>query len=277
MSAATADVLGTRVYDLGGDDGPALLFSDLHVPADGGPVLDRLDAALAAAVRAAARVFVLGDLFDSYVSPAQLRVGVWQEVARRFAAAADRGIAIAMLHGNRDFLLGAEFERAARVRVVPGGIRCRLAGRTALLLHGDELCQNDLPYQRAKRWLRSPWLRFVARRLPLRLALAAAERARRKSRRVTSAGDPARFDPTVAAMGAAFATGCDLVVFGHVHAAARGRLAAAGRTADYCVLPAFDRDGTGIWAEGGELRYVRAEPGVGCVAVADPPPRAFAS
>jgi UDP-2,3-diacylglucosamine hydrolase len=110
-------------------------------------------------------VFVLGDLFDSYVSRRQVAFGVWRDVAAAFAGAAAVGTEVWLLCGNRDFLLGPEFAAASRVHLVDGGVRTRLAGADTLLLHGDELCQNDLPYQRAKRWLRHPLTRAVARRL----------------------------------------------------------------------------------------------------------------
>jgi hypothetical protein len=148
-------VLGTEVFEAAGDEATAILISDLHVPADGGPVLASLRGALAAARALSAAVHVLGDLFDSYVTPAQLRTGVWREVAALFAAAAAAGTAIDLLHGNRDFLLGDEFRAASGARVVAGGLRLRLGGVDTLLLHGDELCQNDLPYQRARSMRRS--------------------------------------------------------------------------------------------------------------------------
>lgn len=235
-------VLGTPVRLLDGDGAPAILISDLHVPAGGGPVVDALLGALAAARDRRARVFVLGDLFDTYVSRKQVRTGVWRDVARAFAAAVAAGVPVAVLHGNRDFLLGPEFAAASGCDLVAGGLRVRLGGRDTLLLHGDELCQNDLPYQRAKRWLRSPVLGFVARRLPLGLALAVAERARKKSRKVVSSGDQRRFLPTGGALEAAFALVPDRLVFGHIHRFSHGTCGGG----EYWVLPAFDEQGIGL-------------------------------
>lgn len=231
-------VLGTTVTALPPCDGPAFLISDLHVPADGGRALANLDLALAAARREQARLFVLGDLFDSYVSRAQARVGVWRDVAARFAALAADGVAVDLLRGNRDFLLGPEFVAASRAALHPGGIRLVLGGVETLMLHGDELCQNDLPYQRAKRWLRSGVTRAIARRLPLRLALAAAARARRRSAAVIASGDQSRFLPTRSAIAAAFAAGVERLVFGHIHRHATGPF--GDDDARYWVLPAFD-------------------------------------
>lgn len=270
----TGRVLGTRIFPAADDDREvSLLLSDLHAPADGGAVVQRLQTVLdaAAALGPRARVLLLGDLFDSYVSRAQLRVGVWADVAQRLARCAGQGVSITCLVGNRDFLLDGAFARAASCRVVAGGLSCRLAGRPALLLHGDELCLNDLPYQRAKRWLRSWPVRWLARALPLRAALWVAERARQKSMKVIAGGDPARFDPTAAALRAVFASGAEVLVFGHIHRPARGLFEGG----EYCVLPAFDADGVGIMADAGWVKYVRAGAG-GLTPEADPAAKRFA-
>ncbi|MCR9247071.1 MAG: UDP-2,3-diacylglucosamine diphosphatase [bacterium] len=235
-------VLGTAISHLAPGDGPAFLISDLHVPADRGRAFELLESALGAAAAARARLFVLGDLFDSYVTARQIEVGVWRDVAASLRRAVDAGVRIDVLPGNRDFLLGAEFERASGVRLHPGGMRLRLGGVNTLLLHGDELCQNDVPYQKAKRWLRSSAVRLLARNLPLGAALRAAERARKKSATVIASGDQSRFLPTRAAVDAALSTGVRRLIFGHIHRHARVEL--AGR--EVFVLPAFDAAGVGF-------------------------------
>ncbi|MCU0863197.1 MAG: UDP-2,3-diacylglucosamine diphosphatase [Planctomycetes bacterium] len=260
-------VLGTPVLPTAAAPARALLLSDLHVPSDGGAVVAMLDAALTAAAQRQASVFVLGDLFDSYVSRWQVRHGIWRDTAARFRRAVEAGVPIALLHGNRDFLLGAEFERDAGVQLVAGGLRGVLGGVDTLLLHGDELCQNDLPYQRAKRWLRRPSVRLLARSLPVWLATRVAERARQKSRTVIASGDQTRFLPTRAAVGEALAIGVQRLVFGHIHRHAHDRIGAQG----YWVLPAFDATGVGLWLEGGAAVPVRCDAG-GLVEVPVPGP-----
>lgn len=250
-------VLGTRVFALAEPAPAAFLISDLHVPADGGQALAHLHHAVAAAEAARAALFVLGDLFDSYVCRAQVRHGVWRDVAARFAAAGRAGVRVTVLHGNRDFLLGAEFAAASGARIVAGGLRGAIGGVDTLLLHGDELCVNDLPYQRAKRWLRHPLTRAFARCLPLRMGLAVAERARRKSRMVIQAGDQQRFLPTGGAVAAAFTGGAARLVFGHIHRFATGRVGEG----EYWVLPAFDASGVGLRCEGGAVAPVAFEAG----------------
>jgi UDP-2,3-diacylglucosamine hydrolase len=182
-------------------------------------------------------------------------------------------VSVTVLHGNRDFLLGSEFERATGARVVAGGLRCTLAGRPALLLHGDELCTNDLPYQRAKRWLRHPLTRALARALPLPVALRVAARARARSQRVISRGDQDRFDPTETAVAAALvAAGGGLLVFGHIHRPSRGQRP----DGQYCVLPAFDREFVLLAADPAGIGYRQVQPSGELRPWPDPPARPFA-
>jgi len=230
-------VLGTAIRT-GPAAARAVLISDLHVPRDGGAVVEALGGALAAAARLSAVVFVLGDLFDTYVSRGQIRVGVWREVTARFAAAVNGGV------GEVD----------------------------TLLLHGDELCQNDRPYQRAKRWLRAPVARWLARRLPVAVALRVAERARARSRRVIAQGDQQRFLPTRPAVAAAFATGAQRLVFGHIHRHAQGRVG----DRDYRVLPAFDATATGLVVAPGRCQPVRFAADGGFEPVPEPAELPFA-
>lgn len=246
------NVLGTAIRS-GADATRAVMISDLHVGDDGGAVLGALEAAVDHALARADALFVLGDLFDSYVSRAQVRVGVWRDVAARFAAAASAGLRVVVLVGNRDFLLGPEFARASGAELVHGGYRATIGGVDTLLLHGDELCQNDLPYQRAKRWLRHPVTRALARSLPLSLAERAAARARAKSQRVIQAGDQTRFLPSERAVAGAVADGVGRLVFGHIHRRSAGNY---GET-EYLVLPAFDEHGGGLLVEPGRCAPVR--------------------
>lgn len=272
----TFEPLDTELTAAEGDERELhYLVSDLHLPIGGGAVMHRLEVLLAAVREKGrrARLFVLGDLFDVYVSPAQMRVDVWRRVADGLAGLARAGVIVHVLVGNRDFLLGGEFEAVSGARLVHGGITCRLAGRRALLLHGDELCTRDEPYQRAKRWLRHPATRFLARQLPLRAALWAAGRARRKSASVIATGDQSRFDPVAATLDRMVQrAGAELLVFGHIHRPAAGL---HGELA-YRVLPAFDEDGVHLQVAGPQLGFQRVTADGRIEPVADFPARAFA-
>lgn len=270
----TRRVLGTPVFDAEDDERTrTLILSDLHVPMDGGRALDMLREVLADAAThepESTRVFILGDLFDVFVGPKQLRVGGWREVCEALRACSDRGVSITVLHGNRDFMLGATFAEKAGVRVVPGGLMAQVGGAALLALHGDELCQNDLAYQRSKRWLRHPLTRWVLLHLPLSVGMSLGRKARAKSKKSVAAAVQEDLWPAPDAVSAALAEGRGRLVFGHVHRAARGQELPTG---DYRVLPAFDEEGVHLEDRGEGLHYR----GLQGQAVADPGPWPFAS
>jgi UDP-2,3-diacylglucosamine hydrolase len=248
-------VLGTNITD-GIPADRAVVISDLHLGSDDADGLAALDAAIAVARKSAEALFILGDLFDSYVCRAQIGVGIWRDVATRLAAATSAGLRIVVLVGNRDFLMGDEFVAATGAELVAGGYRLSLGGVDTLLVHGDELCQNDLPYQRAKRWLRRPLTRWLARRLPVTLARYAAEKARKKSQSVIQSGDQGRFLPSEKAVAATFDLGMERLIFGHIHRHSHGTF----RAGQYFVLPAYDAEGVGLMVAGKACGPVQFSP-----------------
>ncbi|HIF40931.1 MAG TPA: hypothetical protein EYQ74_07525 [Planctomycetes bacterium] len=141
----------------------------------------------------ATHLLILGDLFEFWVGRHQLGMPGTAEVVLGLQGLVERGVGVDVLHGNRDYLLGAPFEAASGVRVFPHGVRC-VAGQGhersvegTLFLHGDELCSADRSYQLLRRVLRSRPMRALQRGLPLSVQLRLARSLRRASTRSTSA------------------------------------------------------------------------------------------
>ncbi|MBK8978148.1 MAG: UDP-2,3-diacylglucosamine diphosphatase [Planctomycetes bacterium] len=276
-------VLGTRIETARDDDRPrTILLSDLHVPRAGGAVLGWLERVLAdaAAEPARTRVLILGDLFEFYATDAQLRLDGWGRMVAALAACTGVGVPVTVLHGNRDFLLGRRFARRTGCRVVAGGLALQLGGRPTLALHGDETCLRDVGYQRSKPLLRGPLTRLIKALAPDRVCFRIAGRLRAESRAGHEPGEfEQRYDATRAAIDTAFAvSGAELLVFGHVHRAARGSWSLGdGRTGEYAVLPAFDEAGLHLRHDGGPGPSAGALRTVGPAGepAPEPGPRAF--
>lgn len=134
------------------------------------------------------RLVVLGDLFEFWVGRGQEREPAAGEILRALARRVAAGTAVDLLHGNRDFLVGADVTAATGARVRPRGLVGREGdgGRT-LFLHGDELCVADRAYRRFRAAVRSGPARALARAAPLALRRSLALRLRRRSGRSTAA------------------------------------------------------------------------------------------
>ena len=126
--------------------------------------------------RAARALYILGDLFEAWIGDDDddLRASAGRGGAR--APDAARASRAAVMHGNRDFLIGHGFCAATGCRLLGDYERVDLYGETVLLTHGDLLCTDDTRYMSAAGTLRDPtWQReFLAKPL----ARAAQDRRR---------------------------------------------------------------------------------------------------
>ena len=123
-----------------------LFVSDLHLEAAAPQAIEAFVGLLRGEAREAAGLYILGDLFESWVGdddpdPARDRV------CREMAALAATGVPVFVMHGNRDFLYGAGFERRTGATVLPDPCVATLFGQRVLLTHGDLLCTGDAAYQ----------------------------------------------------------------------------------------------------------------------------------
>lgn len=197
---------------------PVVVIADLHLDlADerGG----RGFAQWLSGLRGVGALAILGDLFDAWVGPAQERMPGAEEVLDALKRASESGTQLLVVHGNRDFLLDASFERRTGARVLRDGFTTLLAdGSRAAFVHGDTLCTRDRAYQRLRRFVRSKPVTWLAPRLPLAVGAAIARRLRRASvsavARKPSAEKAIQRDAAEALASAARA---DLLVCGHVH------------------------------------------------------------
>lgn len=232
-----------------------LFVSDMHLHA-GDPQGVRRAAGLVEHARAAGAdaLFVLGDAFLAWLGPPSLEDAGLRPFLDALADAAAAGLRVVLFHGNHDFLLGPEVERALGVEVAGAALDVALGGRRARLLHGDAFCTRDVSYHRLHRVLRSRAGRGLLLALPLR-----AQEALRDGLLAASARGTSRKPQEVMAMvdervAQELATGPDLVVAGHVHRA-RDACFGAGRLV---VLADFETTGSHAeWRDGRLLLRAR--------------------
>jgi UDP-2,3-diacylglucosamine hydrolase len=129
-------------------------------------------------------VFILGDLFELWVGDDARREPFAQRCISAMAAASHRCV-LAIMGGNRDFLMGEALLNDCGARALPDPTLLVAFGQRVLLTHGDALCLADSAYQAFRRQVREPaWLRgFLARPLEERLGLAREIRRASDTRR----------------------------------------------------------------------------------------------
>lgn len=216
-----------------------LFVSDLHLDANTPAALERFEDFLDRRARRADALYVLGDLFEAWIGdddddPATVRI------VERLARLTDAGVALAVMHGNRDFLIGERFAATTGCRLLGDYERIELGGEPVLLTHGDLLCTDDTRYMTLRGQLRDPaWQReFLAKPLAERRAIA--EQLRRLSATEIAAKDEAIMDVNAAAVADTMRRfGVATLVHGHTHRPAVHRFTLDGAPATRIVLGAW--------------------------------------
>ena len=212
------------------------LISDLHLDPQRPRILDLFADLLAGEARRADALYILGDLFDSWIGDDD-DAALAAQVAQTTRALRDSGVPIWFMHGNRDFLLGADYAARAGMSLLADPSVVELGGERVLLMHGDTLCTDDTEYLKFRALVRDPrWqAQFLAKPLAERRAFAA--QARGESRRHTSAAKPEIMDVNQEAVAAAMRThGVHKLIHGHTHRPATHHFDLDGRTAERVVL-----------------------------------------
>jgi UDP-2,3-diacylglucosamine hydrolase len=213
-----------------------LFASDLHLDSESPWAIDAFVAFLQGPARHADALYLLGDLFEVWVgddddNPDNART------CDAIAALTRSGVPVYVIHGNRDFLLGAAFERRTGARLLPDPVTIDLHGVPTLLSHGDVFCTEDLSYQELRSIVRTPeWQRrFLALPLSARRTLASAARAGSKAH--TQRTIPTIMDVNTDAVLRAFrATGTQRLIHGHTHRPAIHPTVVDGVNAERVVL-----------------------------------------
>jgi UDP-2,3-diacylglucosamine hydrolase len=222
---------------------PAALFvSDLHLAAERPETNERFFAFLREQASRAERLYILGDLFEYWIGDDELQAAdgdpLAREVADALGAIARRGIGVAFMHGNRDFLVGRHFCAASGARLLEDPAVEKVGGVRTLLMHGDTLCTDDHDYQAWRRTARSrAWQdEFLAKSLAERRR--AVQAMRERSREVVAAKPADIMDVNDGAVREALrAHGLTRLVHGHTHRPARHTLEVDGRRCERWVLP----------------------------------------
>ena len=213
-----------------------LFISDLHLDAARPHIVELFTRFVAGDARQAEALYILGDLFESWIgddddSPLAL------QVAQSLYALKQSGIPVFFMHGNRDFLLGQNYAHRAGMTLLDDPTVVEFNGERTLLMHGDTLCTDDGAYQEFRAVVRNPdWQRqFRARSLSERHAFAAQARA--ESVKHTAGAKPEIMDVNQAAVLAAMRKhGVRTLIHGHTHRPATHCFEFDGHRAERIVL-----------------------------------------
>jgi UDP-2,3-diacylglucosamine hydrolase len=233
--------------------GDRVLFAgDVHLHPDRPDVAERFTRFLEEVVPGASALYVMGDLFEHWVSPRQADQAFYAEMLARLRRAAASTGGAWFLPGNRDFLFDPETAASAGMRSLPLWHDLRLGDDHVLLTHGDLLCARDRAYQRMRALLRMPFIRWIYRIMPLWAATRLGGMLRGLSRKAVAAKTRTVRTLAPEAVYRAFQSGHrDVLVCGHVHTPADVKVRVLGRDRRVLIIPQWEERGGWVeWSDG---------------------------
>lgn len=223
----------------------SLFISDLHLSAERPATAEWLFDFLKTTATRAEALYILGDLFEYWIGDDDLSDPFNASILEALGALSRQGVAVNLMQGNRDVLLGEEFAKRCGGRLIADPTLLDLYGTGTLVMHGDTLCTDDVEYMKWRAKARNPAFQatFLAQSIPERKRLILGMRQKSEEHKLGQA--PAIMDvaaPTVEQVLREF--GYPRLIHGHTHRPARHVHRIDGRDCERWVLNAwYERGG----------------------------------
>ncbi|MFY8273233.1 UDP-2,3-diacylglucosamine diphosphatase [Pseudoalteromonas sp. SSDWG2] len=162
-------------------------------------------------------LYILGDFFEVWVGD-DANDALSDDVAKRLKEISERGIGVYFIHGNRDFLIGKKYAERAGMTLLDEQCVIELYGQRVLLLHGDEMCTQDVEYQKFRKKSRGWWWPRLMLAMPLWYRRRVARNARIKSKQSQANKRAEILDVEQSSVDKTFAEHhVSLMIHGHTH------------------------------------------------------------
>ncbi|WP_455198379.1 UDP-2,3-diacylglucosamine diphosphatase [Kaarinaea lacus] len=213
-----------------------LFISDLHLSGERPAIISLFLDFLTTEASQAEALYILGDLFEVWIGDDAVPSDM-EPVLNGLAALTAKNIPVYVMAGNRDFLMGAQFEKLTGCTLINEPAIIDLYGSPTLLLHGDTLCTDDVDYQQFREMVRNPaWQKdFLSKTIDERMEIG--KQARQESMARTSQKSEEIMDVNEKAVENAFRTHRVLqMIHGHTHRPAIHEMSIDNQTARRIVL-----------------------------------------
>jgi UDP-2,3-diacylglucosamine hydrolase len=228
-----------------------LFISDLHLCAQRPNLTGVFVRFLNERIGEGDELYILGDLFEAWLGDDAV-LPEQRPAIDALRATTARGIPVSVMHGNRDFLLGPDFESLTGCRLIPDPAHLILDGTPTLLMHGDTLCTDDIDYQNYRAQVRSPAFIAKVRSMTLQERMAMADELRAESARRTDVKQAEIMDVNQQAVEQSMREhAISILIHGHTHRPAVHRFSLDGREVERIVLADWYRHGSVLVFENG--------------------------
>jgi len=222
-----------------------LFISDLHLATERPEIIELFVKFMNSDARNADALYILGDLFEVWLGDDYCEPGL-EPAIKALKNFSESGKPLFVIHGNRDFLLGHDFEDMTGCKLLPDPAPLQLGETQALISHGDELCIDDTEYMTFRKMVRDPqWQKtFLAKPIEDRIAFAKQARSESISKTQQKAMDIMDVNQNAVEQ-LMLKHNVELLIHGHTHRPNTHQFEVNGKTLTRIVL--------GDWYEQGSV------------------------
>jgi len=219
------------------------LIADAHLGGPGGAARPFAEQLRTLPARGCRHLVLLGDLFHIWVAHPHFETAEVREVMAALVDLREAGVRLSYVEGNRDFFLeGSSY--AGVFDALASEIAFDEGGRRYLAVHGDGLNARDWRYRFWRRLSKSGPSRYLASRLPSRLARRVVDDTERRLAKSNFQHKVRIPEEVLCAYGERrLREGYDVLLLGHFHAARSWRVAGG----EVRILPPWYEVRTPMW------------------------------
>jgi UDP-2,3-diacylglucosamine hydrolase len=217
-----------------------LFISDLHLEESRPGITRAFLAFLQDHAVSAHTLYILGDFFEAWIGDDE-HTPLQEQIAAALKQVSDGGTTVYVMHGNRDFLLGADYCQRIGATLLDDPTVIDLYGIPTLLMHGDSLCTADVEYQKFRANMRNPKTQQMLLARPLKDRQLMARQLREISMAKNKGKTQAIMDVTPEeVMRTMEQHNVPQLIHGHTHRPGRHPLLVNGQPAERIVLGDWD-------------------------------------
>jgi len=201
-------------------------------------------------------LYILGDLFEYWAGDDDLDDPFHRTITASLHELSERGTAIYLMHGNRDFLMAEKLAHACHATLLADPTLLDLYGTPTLVSHGDALCTDDYDYQAFRSQVRSTGWQQQFLALPLSQRKAQIEQLRRQSEEEKSHKQMSIMDVNAESVCALLREHAyPRLIHGHTHRPARHLHHLDGHTCERWVLGDWDTKANALRCDNSGIRW----------------------
>ena len=221
----------------------SLFISDLHLAPERPGIIRLFEQFVDKVAVQADTLYILGDFLEYWIGDDDKATGldrVFSALTRLSAA----GTRVRLMHGNRDFLIGTRLAKRYGFEIIDDPYPIKFNDTAVLLMHGDLLCTDDIPYQKFRRKVRNPVIQRIFRALPLSVRERIARSLRGTSEKATAYKSEDIMDVNQQAVEITMKdAGARVLIHGHTHRPGIHEFKIDGQSVKRIVLGDWYEDG----------------------------------